>query len=515
MWSRPLSSTTERFRESGQAIVIFSISIVVLLVFAAAAFDVGQSMIDRRHQQNASDAAALAGARYLPDDPNCPTTPSPGNCPKAVHAALQTALDNGFGDGTSNGTTVNGATVSVSIPPNSTSQFSGLAGYIQVSIWSSRPSIFAGQLLPSAWKVAAMAVAKNGADVPAPYSFLALNKTACPSVLISGKGSVTAGGSIQVNSSCANALQTTGNAVIDVTSPTGEINVVGGWSYGGNYTVDPTPTTSAPWQPDPLADLPPPPLPPAPQPITQVPSGSGTIPPGCPGGANAATADAPRVCQFQGNAYIGTTWRVSPGYYPGGLSFKTGTFFFEPGIYYLGGGGLDTNGSGATIYSVATGGTAPPPNDGGIMLYNTEDSVYHDQCAGIGTFPAGVTATSACIGAIILDGSASAIQIQKIQTGDYAGIVIFQDRNLSVDDPSTPIATRTADIQVNGSASKLNVVGTIYAPLGLFQANGDAGTSSTVQVIADEFKVTGNQANITATYDASSFFKFHGVGLVE
>jgi len=495
-------------------VVIFTIAIFVLLAIAATAFDVGQSMVDRRHQQDASDSAALAGARYLPDDPNCPASPSPANCPKAVHAALEAALNNGFGDGVSNGVSINGAVVTVTVPPDPTSQFSNLPGYIQVTIGTTRPSIFAGTLLPASWRVAAMAVAKNGADTAAPYSFLALNKTACPSVLISGKGSVTAGGSIQVNSSCANALQTTGNAVIDVTSPTGEINVVGGWSYGGNYTVDPTPTTPAPWQPDPLADLPPPPLPLAPQPMTQVPSGSGTIPPGCPGGASAATADTPRVCQFQGNAYNGTTWRLYPGYYPGGLSFKTGTFYLEPGIYYLGGGGLETNGSGATIYSVNAGGTAPPMG-GGIMIYNTEDAVYHDACAGVGTFPVGVDATSACIGAVILDGSASAIQIQAIQTGDYAGIVIFQDRNLSVDDPSTPIATRTADIQINGSASTLNVVGTIYAPLGLFQANGDAGTSSTVQVIADEFKVTGNRANITATYDASSFFKFRGVGLVE
>lgn len=514
MRSRPLSSNTDQALERGQAIVIFSLWIVLLVIMAAAAFDVGQSMLDRRNQQNASDAAALAGARYLLDDPNCNSSPSLANCPKALTAALAVAFDNGFGDGTTNGANVSGSTVTVQIPPGPTSQFANLAGYVQVTIGSTRPSIFAGQMLPSTWNVAAMGVARNGPDVGAPYSFLALNETACPSVLISGQGSVTAGGNIQVNSSCATgALQTTGQAIMDVTSPTGEINVVGDWSSGGNANVSPTPTEDAPWSPDPLADLPPPPLPAAPGSVIQE-SGSEPIPDACPGGSTPATAAAPATCQFP-SSYAGTVWRLFPGYYPGGLKFQAGTFYLEPGIYYLGGGGLDANGNGATIYSVDAGGGTAPPMGGGILLYNTEDSVYHDQCAGIGTFPGGVTAAQACLGPIMLNGSVAPIHVQAIQDGDYAGIVIFQDRALAIDDPSTPIASRTADIQINGSASTLNVVGTIYIPMGLFQANGSGGTASTIQVIADEFKVTGSNASITATYDGDAFFKFTGVGLVE
>ncbi len=509
-----MSSNTDRAREHGQAVVIFSLWIVLLVVMAAAAFDVGQSMLDRRNQQNASDAAALAGARYLLDDPNCNSSPSLANCPKALAAALAVAFDNGFGDGTTNGANVNGSTVTVRIPPGPTSQFANLAGYVQVTIGSTRSSIFAGQMLPSTWDVAAMGVARNGPDVGAPYSFLALNQTACPSVLISGQGSVTAGGDIQVNSSCpTGALVTGGNANMTVTSPTGEINVVGDWaSGGGNVTVSPTPQENQPWVPDPLADLPPPPLPGAPAPVVQE-SGSQPIPDGCPGGSNPATAVSPAACQFP-SSYAGTVWRLYPGYYPGGLHFQAGTFYLEPGIYYLGGGGLDANGGGATIYSVDAGGTAPPMG-GGILLYNTEDALYHDQCAGVGSFPVDVTAAEACLGPIMLNGSSAPIHIQAIQDGDYAGIVIFQDRNLSIDDPSTPIGSRTADVLINGSASTLNVVGTIYVPLGLFQANGNAGTASTVQVIADEFKVTGHNAEMTALYDGAAFFKFTGIGLVE
>lgn len=48
--------------ENGQAIVLLAISIVVLLGFTALAVDGGMVFSDRRHAQNAADAAALAGA---------------------------------------------------------------------------------------------------------------------------------------------------------------------------------------------------------------------------------------------------------------------------------------------------------------------------------------------------------------------------------------------------------------------------------------------------------------------
>lgn len=54
-----------RSQESGQALVTVVISLLVLLLFAALAVDVGQFYTQRRHMQNAADAGALAGAREL------------------------------------------------------------------------------------------------------------------------------------------------------------------------------------------------------------------------------------------------------------------------------------------------------------------------------------------------------------------------------------------------------------------------------------------------------------------
>lgn len=51
--------------ERGQALVTVTIALLVLLLFAALAVDVGQMYTQRRHMQNAADAGALAGARQM------------------------------------------------------------------------------------------------------------------------------------------------------------------------------------------------------------------------------------------------------------------------------------------------------------------------------------------------------------------------------------------------------------------------------------------------------------------
>ena len=48
--------------ESGQALVLGSVCIVTLLVFAGLAIDVGRIRYEKRQMQAAVDAAALAGA---------------------------------------------------------------------------------------------------------------------------------------------------------------------------------------------------------------------------------------------------------------------------------------------------------------------------------------------------------------------------------------------------------------------------------------------------------------------
>ena len=58
-----MSSTTDHSR--GQALAVFTLSLTAIVLAAALAFDVGQVLLERRDQQNAADAAAMAGARYI------------------------------------------------------------------------------------------------------------------------------------------------------------------------------------------------------------------------------------------------------------------------------------------------------------------------------------------------------------------------------------------------------------------------------------------------------------------
>ena len=56
-----------RENSPGQVLVLFALGITVLFAAAGLAFDVGRFYSERRFLQNAADAAALAGARYVND----------------------------------------------------------------------------------------------------------------------------------------------------------------------------------------------------------------------------------------------------------------------------------------------------------------------------------------------------------------------------------------------------------------------------------------------------------------
>jgi uncharacterized membrane protein len=137
-----LSSTTDRRRdESGQILVLFAGAIVLILAGAALVFDVGQNLLDRRTEQNVSDAAALAGAQYAQGAPPfhgfCAAAPG-GN--QAVPGRVPVAAESGYVDGT------DGRHVRVDVPPVFPSTFAGIPNHVQVTISSERPSFFAGVL---------------------------------------------------------------------------------------------------------------------------------------------------------------------------------------------------------------------------------------------------------------------------------------------------------------------------------------------------------------------------------
>ena len=147
-----MSSTTERGR--GQALAVFALSLTAVLLAAALAFDVGSVLLERRDEQNAADAAAMSGARYVLDDQSMART-----------VARDLATANGFTHG------VDWQSVEVNIPPT-TGPWKGFRNSVEVIIANNRPSIFAGVAGILDWQVSARAVAAQLDGVGGPWAFM-------------------------------------------------------------------------------------------------------------------------------------------------------------------------------------------------------------------------------------------------------------------------------------------------------------------------------------------------------
>lgn len=494
-----MSSTTRGHDgQRGQVIVIFAGGLILMLIIAALVFDVGQNLLDRRTEQNVSDAAALAGARYVHGATyvyhgGCASAP---NTMPAVNAACDVATVSGFVDG------ANSRTVRVDLPPIAPSTFSGLPGYVEVTIGSTRASFFAGVLGIGTQRVGAMGVATNSSDIALPYSLLALDPHGCGMNFISGAPgtAVTTNGTVHVDSDCpTDAILLAGNGVL--TAP--ECDVVGQIQTSGGASNR---CTAAPAgvlvSMDPLRNLPAPPKPGLPAGV-QVLDG-GPIPAGCPGGSNPATDAAPSPCSFTtGNSNTGMAgkhYRIYPGDYPGGIAIDRSTVYMEPGVYWIGGGGISVKSNGNSnngqLISKAMGDNSGLTPSGGVLIYDGIDPVPTTGCTGSG-----------CFAPITLNGGAGAdLALRPMQTGFYKGMTVFVDRTV-------PAGTITLDI--NGAGSILDVTGTLYSATGIVKFNGSSTDVVSAQVICYDFQVNGSGASFTMDYNPANLFHVTGVGLVQ
>jgi hypothetical protein len=468
-------------RDRGQILIIFAVSLLVIIGIAALVFDGGMMLLERRTQQNAADAAALAGARFLPDDQAA-----------ARNAARSVATANGYTHG------LDRRTVTVSIPPT-TGPNAGSTDHVEVKIGSSQDSLFAGIWGVTNLNVAARAVAANHTGVPGEFALLGLDPSGCDALIVEGQGELIANGDVQVNSTCTpNAMRLAGQGEI-VTAPNVACKVVGGYSEGGAANENCAgPTTGEPAIPDPLASIPEPPIPTTGDPPVIVyptaivrEAGTKAIPPGCPGSATPATHAAPALCQFAGS-YSGTTWRLYPGYYPGGLLLEAGTFYLEPGIYHFAGGGVEIKGGGASATSVPVGATTL---GGGVLLYNGDHPMDPDG------------------GTLRLAGGDAGVNLWPLDdpSSPYNSLVIFQDRAVC------------HNVSIVGASSSMQLRGTIYVPGGstcpanqpVLVAEGNGGTVTTDQIIAFRFQLKGSGGSLTVAYNEDFLPDNTVAGLVE
>jgi hypothetical protein len=252
---------------------------------------------------------------------------------------------------------------------------------------------------------------------------------------------------------------------------------------------------------DPLRDLPPPPQPGAPATVQSIPTGS-TPPAGCPGNSPATDAAPGNGCVFN---TANAVWRIFPGNYPGGITVQKGTVYMSPGIYWIGGGGVQVRGQGSTpnsavLISKATGDDAGLTPSGGVLIYNTQDPDPSITAACV-TTPGG----PGCYGSIVLNGGASTLGLSPYQLAPYQNMVIFMDR----------AAPLSAVIRLNGGYSNLSIGGTIYAAHTIVTMNGGASDTISAQLIVWNFQLNGNGSSLTVIYNPANLFKLSGTGLVQ
>ena len=471
----------------------------VLFIIAAVAFDVGVMLLARRDQQNASDAAALAGARYVLTASNYGGSCAGAGTNAAVVAACEIALANGFDN------SATAEDVFVNIPP-ADGAFRGVPGFVQVRIEATRAPIFGGIIGRASWKVGASAVAANQPGVTYSFGMLALDDSACKAIHISGSGTVNSNANVQSNSTgedCGDGsnigFSRSGTSLLNLSAPDAVCRSAGEIQDQGSGSMTCTPEEFSFVLPDPLQDLPAPTQPalaPALVPVGH----TSAVPDWCPGTTSTSkpfNATKTKACE------VDKAWIFSPGLYPAGISIKgsNAIAFLLPGIYWIGGGGFSTSNNG-TVISVASGSTAATLSscratpatctaDGGVLIYNSK------------------LPTSAA-GSINLGGGGGTLKLLPYDYpfGDTTiDLVIFQDRT---------VALGGDDVTLNGSSAQAaSVRGIIYLPAGDVKVNGSASVFTMDQVIAKTFLIDGSGGTVNVLRETGVDVKIAAVGLVE
>ncbi len=507
-------STTDRANERGQVLVLFAGALLILFLFAALAFDVGMTLLERRDQQNAADAAALAGARYVTTSANYSGSCAGAAGNAAVTAACEIALANGYQNAAAN------SNVFVNIPPVD-GAYRGFPGFVQVRIDATRSAIFAGVLGRTNWKVGANAVAANQPGIHYSFGMLALSPDACKAIAISGTGQVNAASNVQSNSTGAlcggsgTGLSRTGGGILNVTAPDAVCRSAGAIQDqgAGRMTCTQSPFSFA--LPDPLLNLPAPAKPGLAPGMKEVKAGAvvvptpASVPDYCPGATTTPPKQpveaTPKLCTLGvGPNQPNRQWILSPGLYPGGLNLKGGvTAFLLPGIYWIGGGGFAASNDASVISvnsetvrtpAVCTLGATPPcTGGGGVLIYNSQLP-----------YPGGTA------GPISLGGGGATLNLQPY---DYPfgtstiKLVIFQDRTVGL--PGD-------DVTLNGStAQAASVRGIIYVPQGDVKVNGSSSVFNMDQVIAQTFTINGNGGTVNVLHEVGVDAVIRAAGLVE
>ena len=408
-------------KESGFVLVLFAAMLVAIIPMMGLIIDLGYLHYYRRIMQTGADAAAFAGAHTLKRKDFSNVN---GNC-------LYDAGKNGF-DGS------RGETITINWPPLS-GDFTGDADFVEVIITKDVPTHFMGFFGIATVEVSARGVAGLN---PTPGCLYVLDPSADKAFEVSSGSGVSAlDCGIKISSCSDTALSVTSGSYLDASA----VEVCGGVEDGGG-TVSPEPNTVCPpggpcaRGRDPLEELSQP-----------------TPPSGCD------------HIEFKTSSVgsPGSRFQIWPGTYCNGISIESGSHVnFNPGTYYLKGGGLQIQSN-----STAEG--------FGVGFFNTQGGGYNYESINI------------------LSGSEVRFSAQSVDgAGVMAGVLFWQDRTIPGD----------YDNKIQSDTNSW-FEGTLYFPTQhlMFHSNtvGDSAASWTI-VIANTLEVSsGTQVAINSNFEGT------------
>jgi Flp pilus assembly protein TadG len=301
----------KRNHESGQALVLVGLSLVVLTAVVGLAIDMGYLRYTKRRLQTAADSAAIAGASEL-------------NNGSFATAALNDSKSNGFENG------VNGVAVTPSNPPVDAPFHAkpNATTFVEVQVQQNAPTFFMRIFGVNHASVSATAVAQLASSRGCIYALGLLNG-------ITVQGNVNAPNCGVLD----NAILSVGGGCITASSIGVVLRLLGG-------CTNPAPVVGIDPAADPLAYLVPPPV------------------GGC-NFTNLVVNSAARTI-LSPATYCGGI-KVA--------NANRGGIFFNPGLYVLDGGGLvvpagnptNLSGNGVTFY-ITGGGSAQLNGTGNVTL---------------------------------------------------------------------------------------------------------------------------------------------------
>lgn len=485
--ARFVAGRREANSERGQVLVIAAVAFVAIIMLLALLFDGARGLLLRRDMQNASDAAALAGANVVQAISPRGCSATGGVTPGAPQASVVDAVK---------------ASIAVNLPSYDLDNVvvscpAGWDNYaVKVDLAGQSPTFFGSIFNRGPLDVVASSSAVNGQTTVAAYSVILLDpshsswpngRKGCPAFLLSGGPTVVFDSSLYIDSSCTavngGAMSTNGSAT-SLTMGTGAaIRIVGEYKPAA-LTISPAPLQHLSTKPDPLSTL-------------VAPTTTGVT-----------VRSATKLVQNGGSITL------NPGVYNGGIQLKSSAkAFLHPGIYIINGGGLEL-GAQSEIYSVrssvntttaANWATDCPATSCGVVIYNSG------------------TATGAnAMGQIRV--AAGAVVKLRAYNPDADTTTWKNDtyRNLLFWQSGTPAASSTYEqpiLQLIGGGA-VDMAGTVYAPSAKVQMGGGSGGSGgdsidlTLQFISYDLELSGN-SNFHFRYNAQTFARPLDYGLIQ